>query len=211
MVTQAVKKRGKIILITITGIIILAGILVPIMPFMLGWNPAYGTPSFEFPMENISTVVGMSAYNTPDWGEPGIFHNGLDLEISAPTPLVSPCFGVIERIWYNINPYTGGEVAMIHVSIRVNYVWSVKLVFEPWANTTEIREQQLEAIVVKKGDRVQPGDLIGTLLYNYEYPHLHYMIMKNSKDVCPYAYSSLTAQAMFEEIAFLTNSTICYT
>jgi hypothetical protein len=68
----------------------------------------------------------------------------------------------------------------------------------------------LEAIVVKRGDRVQPDGLVGTLLYNYQYPHLHYMIMKNSKDVCPYAYSSIAAQALFEEVALLTNSTICY-
>lgn len=204
------KKSSKIILIVFVGIIILAGILIPLMPFMLGWIPAYGTPNFEFPMAELMNVTSLSAYNTPNWGEPGIFHNGIDLVISGPTQLISPCYGIIERIWYNINPYSEGEVAMIHVSIRVNYAWTLKLVFEPWANTTEIREQQLAAIVVEPGMKVKPGDLIGTLLYNYEYPHLHYMIMHNGNDVCPYTYSSTAAKAIFEDIAERTNSTICY-
>ena len=204
------KKSVKIFLITSTIILIIAGIIIPVLPYILGFNPAYGEPVFEFPMDEPVDVVGLSAYKTPDWGEPGVFHNGIDLEISEPTLLISPCFGGIERIWYNINPYTGGEVAMIHVSIRVNYAWSVKLVFEPWANTTEVREQQLEAIIVEVGDKIRPGTPIGTLLYNYHYPHLHYMVMKNGNDVCPYEYSSATAQSIFEEIADRTNSTICY-
>ena len=204
------KRRGKIILIVFISLVVLAGIIVPIIPFLI-FTPAYGRPSLEFPIAEQFNVTRLGAYNTPDWGELGIFHNGIDLIINGPTEVISPCFGVVNRIWYNINPYTGdGEVAMIHVSIMINYRWSLKLVFEPWANTTEIREQQLAAIIVKAGDKVEPGDLIGTLLNNYEYPHLHYMVMYNGDDVCPYAYSSITAKNIFIEIAVRTNSTISY-
>jgi hypothetical protein len=204
------KKRVKIILFIIAGLVVISGIIIPLLPFMWGWNPAYGTPSLEFPMGDQMNITKLAAYNTPDWGEPGKHHNGLDLEIIGPTILLSPCTGIIDGIWYNINPYSSGEVAMIHVSIRINYGWTVKLVLEPWANITEIRDQQLAAVVVKVGEKVQPGDLIGTLLYNYEYPHLHYMVMHNGKDVCPYTYSSPDAQTIYEEIAIRTNSTICH-
>ncbi|TFF89864.1 MAG: M23 family metallopeptidase [Promethearchaeota archaeon] len=203
------KKSWKIILIILTVMLAITGIIIPILPFLRGWNPAYGTPAIEFPMSEPLNVTKLSAYNTPNWGEPGKYHNGIELVIEGPTDIISPCYGTVNRIWYNINPYTGGEVAMIHVSIRINYGWSVKLVFEPWANTTEVREQQLAAITVKVGSRVKPGDFIGTLLYNHEYPHLHYMILNND-DVNPYEYSSPAAKAIFDEIAERTNSTIYY-
>lgn len=203
------KKGVKVFLIVMLSLTITSGIVIPLLPYILRFNPAYGAPSLEFPMIEPLNVTSLSAYHTPDWGEPGVFHNGIDLVIIGPTQLISPCYGIVERIWYNINPYTGGEVAMIHVSIRINLRWSVKLVFEPWANTTEMREKQLAAIAVKAGTRVQPGDLIGTLLYNYEYPHLHYMVLHGS-DVNPYLYSSDAAQLVFEEIASRTNSTIYY-
>ncbi|MBN1327855.1 MAG: M23 family metallopeptidase [Candidatus Heimdallarchaeota archaeon] len=204
------KKRGKIILLIFSSIVILTGITIPLLPFILQFQPAYGTPVFEFPVAEPLNITRLSAYNTPNWGEPGIFHNGIDLVIVGPTQLISPCFGIVTKIWFNINPYVGGEVAMIHVLITVNYAWSVKLVLEPFANTTEIRERQLELIVTKVGTRVEPGDLVGTLLWSTNYPHLHYMIMKNGDDVNPYMYSSSTAQTIFDEIAERTNSTIYY-
>jgi murein DD-endopeptidase MepM/ murein hydrolase activator NlpD len=176
---------------------------------MIGFNHAYGTTILEFPFAEPMNVTSLSGYNHPNWGEPGVFHNGIDLVIEGPSQLISPCYGIVNRIWYNINPYTGGEVAMIHVSILINYRWSVKLVFEPWANTTEFRDKQLAAITVKVGTKVVPGDFIGTLLYNYEYPHLHYMVL-HGDDVNPYLYSSPAAQTIFEEIATRTNSTIYY-
>jgi len=205
------KKGVKIFLFVCLGLIILSGILIPLTPYMFHFEPAYGAPSLEFPMAEPLNITKLAAYHTPNWGEPGKFHNGIDLEISGPTQIISPCYGWVQRIWYNINPYAGeGEVAMIHVSIMINLAWSVKLVFEPWANSTEFRERQLDAIIVKVGTYVKPGDFIGTLLYNYEYPHLHYMIMRLGKDVCPYDYSSPTAKSIFEDIATRTNSTICY-
>lgn len=204
------KKGVKITLFIFLGLVILSGIFIPLLPFIFHYNPRYGAPSLEFPILEPMNITGLAAYHTPDWGEPGKFHNGIDLPINGPTKVISPCYGYVKRIWYNVNPYAEGEVAMIHVSIMINYAWSVKLVFEPWANTTEFREKQLAAIVVKPGIYVTPGDLIGTLLYNYDYPHLHYMVMKFEKDVCPYTFSSPTARSIFEDIATRTNSTICY-
>ena len=120
------KKKWKITLVVISSLVILAGIIVPLMPYMLGWNPAYGTPAIEFPFEDPNDIVSISAYYTPDWGEPGVFHNGIDLVINESSTIISPCYGIVSRIWYNINPYTGG-VAMIHVAITINFVWSVKV------------------------------------------------------------------------------------
>ena len=204
------KKRWKITLVVLSSLVIIAGIIVPLMPYILGWNPAYGTPAIEFPFENPEDITSISAYYTPDWGESGIFHNGIDLVINASSRIVSPCYGIVSRIWYNINPYAGGEVAMIHVAITINFAWSVKLVFEPNANTTELREEQLEAIEVNVGTKVEPGDFVGTLLSNEYYPHLHFMLMNSQGDVCPYHHSSSTAQAIYEDVAERTNCTICY-
>jgi hypothetical protein len=99
---------------------------------------------------------------------------------------------------------------MISVNIFVNLGWSLGLVFEPYSNDTDFHERQLSLIVVKAGQRLQPGDLVGTLLNGGEYPHLHYMVRHRFNDVNPYLYSSEAAQLAFEEIATRTNSTIYY-
>ena len=44
------KKGVKIFLIIFLSIIILVGIIVPLLPYMLRLQPAYGAPSFEFPI-----------------------------------------------------------------------------------------------------------------------------------------------------------------
>ncbi|MHA1125134.1 MAG: M23 family metallopeptidase [Candidatus Heimdallarchaeota archaeon] len=202
------KKGVKIFLIVLLVITIISGIVIPLLPFMLRLNPAYGPPTLEFPIADPMNITKLAAYNTPDWGEPGLFHNGIDLKIENATNIISPCYGIVLNIRTSINPYKGH--IMISVNIMVNYGWSVGLGFEPYSNDTVFHELQLSLIVVKAGQRLQPGDLVGTLLNGGEYPHLHYMVNHNFNDVNPYLYSSDAAQLAFEEIATRTNSTIYY-
>ncbi|MHA1738745.1 MAG: M23 family metallopeptidase [Candidatus Heimdallarchaeota archaeon] len=202
------KKGVKIFLIVLLCITIVSGIVIPLLPFMLRLQPAYGAPSLEFPIAEPMNITSLAAYNTPNWGDPGLFHNGIDLKIENATDIISPCHGIVLNIHSSVNPYKGH--IMISVNIIVNLGWTVGLVFEPYANETDFHELQLSLIVVKAGQRVQPGDLIGTLLNGGEYPHLHYMVNQRFSDVNPYLYSSDAAQLAFEEIATRTNTTIYY-
>ena len=202
------KKGLKIFLITCVSLLVITGIIIPLLPFMFGWNPAYGTPSLDFPFENPNDIIRLAAYNTPDWGEVGLHHTGIDLVIENDSKIISPCYGTVSRISSSINPYKGHIMISIHIVI--NFGWSVMLVFEPYSNDTDFHEVQLSLINVEVGMKLEPSNEIGTLLNGGEYPHIHFTLNKNTNDVCPYEYSSTTAQAIFDEVAERTNSTICY-
>jgi hypothetical protein len=206
------KKWLKITLLIIVSLVVIAGIVVPLVPFMLQWQPAYGTPSFSFPLAEPLNVTKLSAYNTPDWGEPGQHHTGIDLIIEGHnlTKIISPCYGTVTAIESKVNTYSEKAHIMISVHIRVNWRWSVMIVFEPYSDLPSIHSLQLELINVRFGTKVTPGSQIGLLLDGGEYAHIHYTVNSYFKDVNPYTYSSSTAKAAFDEIAERTNSTIYY-
>ncbi|HUU79038.1 MAG TPA: hypothetical protein VMX55_11890 [candidate division Zixibacteria bacterium] len=204
------KKGMKIFLVTGISLLVLTGIVIPILPFMLGWNPTYGTPSFEFPFENPDEIVRLRGYNLIEEGSAyDDHHRGIDLEISVNgTKVISPCTGTVGLITTSINKNKGH--IMISVNIRINFAWSVMLVFEPYSNSTEFHEYQMSLLKVKFGQKIVEGEEVGLLLIGGEFPHIHYQVNRYFKDVCPYNYSSDEAQTIFDEIAIRTNSTICY-
>ncbi len=202
------KKGVKITLIVLSSILIVTGIIIPTLPFMMKWDPAYGTPVLEFPFENPDDIIWLRGYNLIEEESDGGHHIGIDLEIENASTVISPCTGTVGLISSSINTNKGH--IMISINIRINLVWSIMLVFEPYSNSTEFHETQLSNIYVKSGQRVEVGDEIGILLNGGEFPHIHFTVRKYFKDVCPFDYSSDKSKATFLEIAEQTNSTICY-
>ncbi|MFW9844705.1 MAG: M23 family metallopeptidase [Candidatus Thorarchaeota archaeon] len=191
-------------------------ILVPfiVIGIILGYSYTMGIPvdtsdpSLEFPIIESDRIERFSAYHTPDWGEPGVFHNGIDLVISDNVTVVSPVDGTIVSYVENINSY-GGNV-LFDIGIAVNWAWEVHLVLEPGFMDAENNSLQSSNIALSIGQRVSPGDELGTLLYSENYPHLHYMLLNFGSDVCTYNYSTSGAQTIFEDIAADSNSTILF-
>ncbi|NHJ39394.1 MAG: peptidoglycan DD-metalloendopeptidase family protein [Asgard group archaeon] len=204
------KKRGKITLIVFCLIIILIGIIIPILPFILRWNPTYGAPALEFPFENPDDIVWLRGYNLiEEGGSYSDHHEGIDLEISINgSKVISPCSGTIGLITSTVHKEKGHT--MISINIRINLVWTVMIVFEPYSNSTELIEYQKSLLKVRFGQRIEIGDEIGLLLIGGEFPHIHYQVNKYLKDVCPFNFSTNEAKLLFLEIADKTNSTICY-
>lgn len=205
------KKGLKKVLKGILIIISVAGTLFLVFPFIIGFDPAYGTPVFEFPIEQPLNITKMSAFNTPDWGEPGVFHNGIDLVIEGHnyTNLLSPCNGLCIGIDAYKNSYSEhGWIISVH--IMVNYFWNVNLVIEPMFLAESDYQTQIDLIQVKAFQKVHVGDFICPLLDGGGYAHLHYMVTNNGKAVCAYQYSSSTARTIFEDVALATASDICY-
>lgn len=178
-------------------------------PFLAGFDPAYGNPVLEFPIKDPGNVTDMTAFNTPDWGEPGVFHNGIDLVIHGnnATMVISPCNGIVRKIDVKTNPYAGNM--LLSILIKVNYKWSVKLVLEPMGNSSALNQEQQEKVLVEVGKKIMVGDDVAFLLDGDEYAHLHYMAMKQSKAICPYQYSSAIAQSIFDNIATVTGELPC--
>lgn len=197
--------KAFFIIISVIGTLFLA------FPFIVGLDPAYGTPIFEFPIEQPLNITKISAFNTPDWGEPGVFHNGIDLVIEGHnyTNIVSPCNGLCIRIEANKNPYSE-HGWIISVEIMVNYFWRVKLAIEPMFLVESDYQNQIDLIQIKLFQKIQVGDFICPLLDGGPYAHLHYMVMYMDKAVCAYQYSSATAKSTFEAVALATSSVICY-
>ncbi|NHJ85003.1 MAG: M23 family metallopeptidase [Asgard group archaeon] len=205
------KKRTKIFLAIFLSILTIIGIFIPIMPFILKWNPTYGEPALEFPFENPDDIIKLRGYNLIEYdgayaGDP---HSGIDLQIGINgSKVISPCTGTVGIITSSVNKNKGH--IMISINIRINWKWSIMLVFEPYSNSTEFHEYQMSLLKVKFGQKVQIGDEIGTLLIGGDFPHIHYTVRSYFGHVCPYDHSSNTAQIIFDEIAVRTNSTICY-
>ena len=173
---------------------------------MLRWEPAYGIPTLEFPFENPDDVIWLRPYGLIEETSDGGHHTGIDLKIENASKIISPCTGNIGIISSSVNENKGHIMISIHITI--NLVWSVMIVFEPYSNSTEFHETQLENIKVKFGQRIEVGQEIGILLNGGEFPHIHFTLNKYSNDVCPFYYSSAASQATFLEIADRTNSTI---
>ena len=203
------KKRRKNFLITVSVLIIVIGGLIPLIPYLMRWNPKFGPPSLEFPFLNPDDVIWLRGYNLVEEGDaPSEYHTGVDLKIENSSIILSPCTGTIGIISSTVHEIKGH--IMISINIRINLSWSVMIVFEPYSNSTTVHEEQLSLINAKFGQRIEVGDELGTLLNGGEFPHIHYTVRHFFKPVCPFNYSSTMAQATFLEVATRTNSTICY-
>jgi len=197
------KKRKLLLAIPIIAILFGVGYTM-----VLGIAPNFNSPNLEFPISETDRIERLSAFYTPDWGEPGVFHNGIDLVISDDVTIVSPVAGTVTGRSEQINPYAGN--VLFEIMIAVNWASSVKLVLEPGfldETNNSLQSSMIEAVF---GQRVEVGDKLATLLFSDNYAHLHYMLSYFGSEVCAYNYSSPTARSNFEAIALASNSTIFY-
>ncbi|MFW9890329.1 MAG: M23 family metallopeptidase [Candidatus Thorarchaeota archaeon] len=196
------KQKGLLALPII--VVVVVGGYTAVLGIAFGFDP----PALEFPISEPDRVERLSAYHTPDWGEPGVFHNGIDLVISDDVAIVSPVRGTVVGMSDTINTYAGNT--LFDVSISVNWGWEVELVLEPGFLDSANNSLQSSMIDATVGQRVEPGDSLGTLLFSDNYPHLHYMLLSFGSDVCAYNYSTTAAKSTFESIAVRSDSPILY-
>lgn len=175
---------------------------------LMGIPPVNSQPNLGFPIQETNRITRITAFHTPDWGEPGVYHNGIDLVVSDNVTILSPISGTVIAVGEQENTYA--DNMLFEVSIAVNWFWSVKLVLEPDSAADSINNGQRENIVVQPFSKVSKGETVGTLILGGSYTHLHYMLMYMGLEVSAYDYSDAAAQSIFEEIAEDSNSTIQY-
>jgi len=197
------KKQKALLVAPLLVIVIVLG-----YSLTLGISIGFQEPALDFPISEEANVVRLSAYHTPDWGEPGVFHNGIDLVISDNVTIVSPVRGTIASYSENLNSY-GGNV-LFDIAIAINWGWEVHLVLEPGFRDETNNSLQSSYIDANVGQRVIPGDELATLLFSDNYPHLHFMLLNLGSDVCAFNYSTASAQNTFIDIAEDSNTTIFY-
>ncbi|MHA1453203.1 MAG: M23 family metallopeptidase [Promethearchaeota archaeon] len=208
-------KKGMKLFISVLGIIIVgfAGFI-----FLYPQSPLYllaeECPPIEFPMEGGAlNITGFSGFNVSDWGEPGVTHNGIDLVVSPNnwTGILAVADGKVRKIEESENPYSHPPgMMMFSVYVTIARGWELKYVIEPFALTEQQKQLQRDNIYVVEGQEIAKNDRIARLLCTDSgYVHLHFMLTFKSSVVCAYTYSSLTAQAIYEDIATTYNKTIC--
>jgi len=174
----------------------------------VGIPSGFDTPSLDFPIEETDRIERISAYHTPDWGETGVFHNGIDLVISDNVTIISPVRGTVVAYGEQINPYAGN--VLFDITIAINWGWEAHLTIEPGFRDESNNTLQSTLINAHPPQQVSPGDELATLLFSENYPHLHFMLLNLGADVCAYNYSTPAAAPVFDTIATESNSTILY-
>ncbi len=117
-----------------------------------------------------------SVYGTPGGGEGGVPHNGIDIGVDEGTPFIAGCPGVIMNIAQSHDDYSEVE----DVELRYNDEFSISYLFEP-----------KKEIVVKKGDRLREGDIIGYVgsrEAGYIDQCVHFWVKWKGQAICPVPY-----------------------
>ncbi len=151
-------------------------------------------PVLELPIANIDDVTGIQTFHDPSSTD---FHTGFDFELPNPTEIYAPIRGEISDI---IKIKMSNELWIIDVFIEYNSKWSTFIAFEPYTYDESVIDDQLSQIVVKEGDFVEKGQLLGTLdsVPNSEFPHIHWQVQEDGEPVRPYDYCSESAKALMD-------------
>jgi hypothetical protein len=208
-------KKGTKILFSVIGIFFVtgAGFL-----FFYPQSPLYllseECPPLQFPMEGGAlNITDFNGFNISDWGEPGVYHNGIDLAVDPHnwTGILAVTDGKVRKIEESENPYsTPPGIMMFSIYVTIARGWELKYVIEPFAETELEKQMQRDHIYVFEGQLISEGERIAHLLCtDSDYVHLHFMLVHKNTAVCAYTYSSSAAQVIYEDIATSFNKTIC--
>ena len=182
---MVMKKSAKVASVFLV-IGIAAGATLGIFAFAVFPLPPGQLPSMRLPIDDFSTFVRFNSFNSTG-------HNGLDFNVNASTPIVAPCdvFVFDVKCWYNDR---GGHW-QTNVRAYMSFTWTMEIAFESWATDEPTARLQEQAIVARAWTRVAAGAPLGTLLYEGDGAHIHFMIKENDAATCPFPYFTPAAQA----------------
>ncbi len=156
------------------------------------------TPVFELPIadKDVDRVIGVQVFHDPNSSQ---LHVGFDFVFSHPTEILSPIDGIVTDV-HSFQMSNGYWI--VDVNIQINKEWSMFIAFEPSTKDESKINRQVEKIVVKKGDEVKQGQLLGILdaTPTRDFCHIHWSIMKNGEYVSPYDYCSGKAKNQMDTL-----------
>ena len=193
------KKRGKIILGTISSIIIILGALYAISTIINFYNNNNNNDYIDetFSSEgryddsnlNYMGVIFVNKTHVYDLQfhcedhpnhsceESGLQYYAGDFFFNNKTPVIACAPGYVERVdWLQGEDPDNISLYIINVGVRFNATVTLTYCFEPFTNKTSDWELQGSWLNVSVGDWVNKGDLIGTFLKINHYAHIHWDI-----------------------------------
>ncbi|HUT79627.1 MAG TPA: M23 family metallopeptidase [Candidatus Bathyarchaeia archaeon] len=201
-------RKSKIILgISLTIIIIGAGIGSVLLWWYWPGNSSQEAPVFDFPVENIDVIHILGGYGNTSWGS---FHYGIDFGCNASVNILAACdlrVTAIQTWMYTTDP----DRWQTSVLLEINQAYGLNIAFESWALNETYANLQRDAIVVELDQIVLRGQVLGQLLYHGEGTHIDFMLIKQGSPVCPYPYFSDSAKNLFDSlwIKYGTPTSIC--
>jgi hypothetical protein len=188
----------KITIVFMVLLVLAASIPIYLYLFREEIEGEVSTPVFELPIANkdVDRVTGVQAFHNPRSSE---LHVGFDFVFSHPTEILSPIDGEITNVHKH---QMSNGYWLVDVNIRINRAWSMFIAFEPYTQDETEIDRQLEKIVVKIGDQVKQGQLLGVLDANpdRDFCHIHWSITKDGEHVSPYDYCSEKAKSQMDAL-----------
>ncbi len=191
------KKIKLIFFIFISTIILAGGISAG---FAIAFTLAE-TPEFSLPVHNLEDVTGVQVFHDNMSTQ---LHIGFDFKLDNDTEIFTPISGKVTDVkkFRMSNGYW-----LIDVNIKINMKWTMFIAFEPWTTEESVIDDQLAAITVKKGDRVEVNQSLGFLIpvLSAEFPHIHwtisfYKFIGVREHVSPYDYLNPQAQNLLWDL-----------
>ncbi len=175
-----------------------------VLALSLGFPRDKNFEPLHFPVRTPGDIARVAAFGVPlgSGSEP---HDGTDLVVRGhlrSTMIVSPANGTVKAVRVREEAVANGpEEFLVEVEIFIDPDWSVVLKFDPSTADPRVRTSQVDAIRVRKGQRVASGDDIGDLLVGeLGYSNLHYSVLRGGRPVCARTCSSETAKKAFDAI-----------
>lgn len=122
-----------------------------------------------------------SPYGTrvnPITGQPGQFHNGIDIGIPAGTVIRAPADGTIQKVWEDLTYGGGYSMLMLHDAPLAMYATGYAHLSQ-WLVTAGQKVKRGDPIALSGGVKGQPGAGSSTGA------HLHLTVRKNGITVDP--------------------------
>ena len=157
--------------------------------------------------KNIQSIN--EAFSLSDSAPWGFKHGGIDF--FPRTNLVSfrsSCAGEVSKIelWKN------GDKWQVNIIITCDDEFTILYSFEPFAADEKIGKEQLNQIVIIKGEPVEKNSLIGNLILSSQGGHVHFSLKQNNKFICPQDY--FTEEAYLSIMRIIQNKNpdrkMCY-
>lgn len=171
-----------------------------------------GDPVMNVPFASASDVAsvneGFSSSASAPWG---FAHLGVDFTPSSDLrPFVAAASGTVMRVSLNQNSSTANW--QVNVEVAFNATYGLDYIFEPFSTSAAVGQTQLSNVVVRVGQSVATGDLMGRLVYGTSGAHLHFDLRKNGAFICPEPYFSASAAAAILAVMHKSQPTwsMCY-
>jgi hypothetical protein len=183
---------------------ILLGIFIPILVLSTGigitfltinWPVVWSSdpPLIDLPLDstNVEMIWGYGNHS-------GEFHNGIDFICNSSVDIIAWCK---LRVTY-ITTFKNEGNGFWQTNVKFQYNWKTEFeaIFEPMTDNETQSTLQRDAIPLKFGQYIEPGEKIGTLLKFGNITLLHFGAKESGSDVCAYKFFNPSAKATFHNL-----------